>query len=207
MANEPRAPRSGPGLVWPIAILFFTAMLAGGFAGYNKAAAEGGDPVLAPWAGPAIAILFGAAAFALYIRQHRDAWRQWSPRKRLYWISLYLSAGLGIVIAIMMQAGQIDGSSDLFSDTSLTPGMAIVMTAIWVIGLAVASVFFHRSIDDHERYAYQMGAVAGYYVFAVIAPAWWVLARAGLTPPVEVMPLFCLSIIVNAGIYLWFKFR
>lgn len=207
MTNEPRERRSGPGFIWPTVILFCTAMLAGGIAGYNKAAAEGGDPVLAPWAGPMIAVLFGAAAFALYIRHHRETWRIWSPRKRLYWISLYLAFGLGIVLAIMMQAGQIDGGAEMFSNSPLKPGMAIMLTILWVVGLAVASFFFHRSVDDHERYAYQMGSVAGFYAFVIPCPAWWVLARAGLAPPVEAMPLFALTMIVNAAVYAWFKFR
>jgi len=204
MANEKQRRL---GLGWPIAIFMGTAMLAGVFAGYNKAAAEAGDTMLAPWVGPLIAIALGVSAMALYLRRHIDQWRQWSPRKRLYWISLFGSFGLGIMIAIMMQSGQQDVSNDMFSNSALTPTMAVVLSLMWVIGLGVAMILYHRSIDDHERHAYRLGAAAGFYAFVVPCPVWWVLARAGMAPPVEAMSLFLFSLIVNCGVYLWFKFR
>ena len=63
MDIEPQK-RRAPSMVWPIAIGLGTAMLAGGFAGYNQAAAENGDAVLAPWIGPVVAILVGGLALA-----------------------------------------------------------------------------------------------------------------------------------------------
>lgn len=203
MANDPRN-RAAPGMGWPVAIFIGTALLAGAFAGYSKAAAEAGDPALAPWAGAAIAIAMGAAAFAVYVRRHADWFSRWSPRKRLYWVSLVLAGALGMVSAIMLQAG---GDAELFDNSTLTPSLAVGLSVLWVAGLAVSLVIYHRNVDDHERHAYRLSGLAGFYAFVFPCPVWWVLARAGLAPPVEAMPLFLLSLAANAIAYLWFKFR
>lgn len=205
MENEPIEPRA-PTMIWPVAIGIGTAMLAGGFAGYNEALAERGAPVLAPWIGPVVAILLGGLALAYYVRRHADWFRRWSPRKRLYWISLALSGALGFVAAMVMQAGTA-GADGMFSNAAMTPMVAIALSVMWVIGLTIALILYHRTIDDHERQAYHLGGLAGFYAFVFPCPVWWVLWRADLAPPVEAMPLFALSLIANALFYFWFKFR
>lgn len=205
MVNEPQK-RRAPNMIWPVAIGIGTAMLAGGFAGYNDAAAERGDAVLAPWIGPVVAVLIGGLALAYYVRRHADAFRSWSPRKRLYWISLILSGALGFVAAMVMQAGS-DGTDGLFSNAALTPTVAIALSAMWVVGLTIALILYHRTVDDHERQAYHLGGLAGFYAFVFPCPVWWVLWRADLAPPVDAMPLFGLSLAANAVIYFWYKFR
>lgn len=205
MVNEPQK-RRAPNMIWPVAIGIGTAMLAGGFAGYNDAAAERGDAVLAPWIGPVVAVLIGGLALAYYVCRHADAFRSWSPRKRLYWISLILSGALGFVAAMVMQAGS-DGTDGLFSNAALTPTVAIALSAMWVVGLTIALILYHRTVDDHERQAYHLGGLAGFYAFVFPCPVWWVLWRADLAPPVDAMPLFGLSLAANAVIYFWYKFR
>jgi hypothetical protein len=205
MVNEPQK-RRAPNMIWPVAIGIGTAMLAGGFAGYNDTAAERGDAVLAPWIGPVVAVLIGGLALAYYVRRHADAFRSWSPRKRLYWISLILSGALGFVAAMVMQAGS-DGTDGLFSNAALTPPVAIALSAMWVVGLTIALILYHRTVDDHERQAYHLGGLAGFYAFVFPCPVWWVLWRADLAPPVDAMPLFGLSLAANAVIYFWYKFR
>ena len=39
------------------------------------------------------------------------------------------------------------------------------------------------------------------------APVWWVLHRAALAPSPDAMLLFLLTLVVNAVVYLWLKFR
>jgi hypothetical protein len=205
MDIEPQK-RRAPSMVWPIAIGLGTAMLAGGFAGYNQAAAENGDAVLAPWIGPVVAILIGGLALAYFVRRHADWFRSWSPRKRLYWVSLTLSCALGFVAAMVMQSGT-NGPEGLFSNAAMTPTAAIGLSAMWVVGLTIALVLYHRTVDDHERQAYHLGGLAGFYAFVFPCPVWWVLWRADMAPPVDAMMLFALSLTVNAAVYFWFKFR
>lgn len=203
MDVDPKS-RRAPGMMWPIVIGIGTAMLAGGFAGFSKAAADHGDAALAPWIGPVIAIALGIAAMAFYFRRHADWFKTWSPRKRLYWVSTFLAGALGMVSAIMLQS---TGDGAMFSDTPLSPRLAIALSLFWGVGLSIAVFFYHRSADDHDMYAYNLGARAGFYAFAVPCPVWWLLARADLAPPVEAMPLFIFAMCVNAVAYFWYKFR
>lgn len=202
MATEPKQPRA-PGVIMPVFIGLCTAMLAGGIAGYNQAAINSGDPALAPWVGPVAAIAFGVAAIALYIRSHAEFFRRWSPRKRLYWASIFGAGTLGMVSAITLQAG----GGDLTSNAALSPTVAVALSALWVVGLALSLIAYERTIDDHERQAYHLGALWGFYAFVIPCPAWWVLHRAGLAPPIDAMILFVASLVVNALVYFWFKFR
>src|SRR3546814_17952819 len=73
--------------------------------------------------------------------------------------------------------------------------------------LSIGSLFYHRSIDDHEEHAWLWAGLAGWYAFALAAPVWWVLHRADLAPPADAMMLFLLSLLVNAVVHLWLKFR
>lgn len=199
-------PRRAPSMWVPVAIGLGTAMLAGGFAGYNEGASEAGEAALAPWVGPLIAVALGGIALALYVRRHADWFRSWSPRKRLYWVSVILSGALGFVAAMVLQTGS-QGADGLLSNSAMTPNVAIGLSLLWIVGLVVALVLYHRTIDDHERQAYHLGALAGFYAFVMPCPVWWVLWRADLAPPVDAMPLFALSLTVNAAVYFWFKFR
>lgn len=199
-------PRRAPSMWVPVAIGLGTAMLAGGFAGYNEGASEAGEAALAPWVGPLIAVALGGIALALYVRRHADWFRSWSPRKRLYWVSVILSGALGFVAAMVLQTGS-QGADGLLSNSAMTPNVAIGLSLLWIVGLVVALVLYHRTIDDHERQAYHLGALAGFYAFVMPCPVWWVVWRADLAPPVDAMPLFALSLTVNAAVYFWFKFR
>lgn len=204
MDIEPKQRRT-PSMSWPIAIAIATAMLAGGFAGYRDAAAEQGEAVLASWVGPLIAISLGAAALAFYFRRHVGWFKSWSPRKRLYWISLFLAAALGMATSIALQSN--GGTASLVSNGALTPSVAIGVSVLWAVGLSVSLIIYHRSIDDHERQAYRVGGLAGFYAFVIPCPAWWLLARADLAPPVDAMVLFLSSIAANGAVYFWLKFR
>ncbi len=203
MAND-RKQGGAPGMGIPIAIGIGTAMLAGAFAGYNESTVEAGGKPLATWIGPLFALAIGAAAIAYYFRRHADWLRSWSPRKRLYWISLLLAGALGFVTAILLQS---TGTGGLFNDDAISPAVAILLSLLWTVGLMVSLIIYHRNVDDHEMLAYRRGGLAGFYAFIFPCPVWWVLARADLAPPVEAMPLFALSLTANALAYLWFKFR
>jgi hypothetical protein len=205
MDSEPKQ-RRAPSMIWPIAIGIGTTMVAGGFAGYNEAAAEHGDAIVAPWIGAVVAIALGAAAMTFYVRRHAEWFKGWSPRKRLYWISLFLAGALGLASAMALQSSGVDGAS-LIGNDALPANVAIGVSMLWVIGLSVSLVIYHRSIDDHERQAYRIAGLAGFYAFVFSCPAWWLLARADLAPPVDAMILFAVSLAANAITYFWFKFR
>lgn len=135
--------------------------------------------------------------------------RPMSPRRKRYWTSLGTAALIGGVIGGWMVVDQPAGENplDLLNSGALTPGFAIGASAAWAIGLAICMILYHRAIDDHEERAWLWASMAGWYAFIFPAPVWWVLHRAGMAPPADAMILFIFSLIVNAIVYLWLKFR
>lgn len=210
MTRDKARPRSLVALiVWPIIILLLAAGLLGVFAGYSQARVDDGGAPLPAWAGPLAALGFGAAALFFYARRYRAAWQELSPRRRRYWLTLGLCAMVGGIVGGWLVADQPEdrGFAEMLASGSLSPGFAIGASLLWVGGLTVGMALYHRAIDDHEERAWLWACVAGWYAFIFPAPAWWVLHRAGLAPPVDAMLLFFLSLVVNALVWAWLKFR
>lgn len=135
--------------------------------------------------------------------------RRASPRQRRYRFALGFAAVLGGIIGGWMVADQPAGRDGLETafHGSLSAGFAIGASLFWAVGLAISMTIYHRAIDDHEERAWLWAGLAGWYAFIVPAPVWWVLNRAGLAPPADTMLLFLFSMIVNAIVWLWLKFR
>jgi len=208
MVNEPQDMHRRPGLLWPTVITLATVFLMGGVAGYLDAhRADGGDGPSGLVAG-GLVLLAGAGVMWLYLRRFPLFWQGWSRRKRLYTASIAGSVLLGLLTAILLRSGQADVTADpFFSNSALSPQIAILLALLWGAGISIAVFIYQRTIDDHEERAYLWAGLAGYYAFVIPAPMWWVLARADLAPPVDAMLLFGLTIITNALVYLWLKFR
>lgn len=135
--------------------------------------------------------------------------RPMSPRRRRYWMSMGFAAAIGGLIGGWMVIDQPEGRSaiELAGSGPLSASFAIGASIFWTLGLAISMVFYHRSIDDHEERAWLWAGTAGWYAVMFPAPVWWVLHRAGLAPPADAMLLFLLSMVANAIVYLWLKFR
>ena len=210
MSRDDTKPRSLAALIaWPIVITLIAAGLFGGFAGYNQAVLDNGGSPLPAWAGPLAALGFGALALTFYARRYYPSWQSLSPRKRRYWLTLGFCAAIGGIVGGWLVADQptCRGFAEMLASGSLSPGFAVGASLLWTAGLAIGMVFYHRSIDDHEERAWLWACVAGWYAFIFPAPAWWVLHRADMAPPVDAVLLFFLSLIVNAIVWAWLKFR
>ncbi len=208
MVNEPQDMHRRPGVLWPTLITLATVFLMGGVAGYLDAhRADGGDGPSGLVAG-GLVLLAGVGVMWLYLRRFPLFWQGWSRRKRLYTASIAGSVLLGLLTAILLRSGQSDATADpFFSNSALSPQIAILLALLWGVGISIAVFIYQRTIDDHEERAYLWAGLAGYYAFVIPAPMWWVLARADLAPPIDAMLLFGLTIITNALVYLWLKFR
>lgn len=210
MSRDDMKPRSLAALVaWPIVITVIAAMLLGGFFGYNQAMLDKGGTPLPAWAGPLAVVGFGTIALVAYVRRYRSTWQSLSPRKQRYWLALGLCAVIGGVIGGWLTIDQPTerGFTEMLASGSLSPGFAVSASLLWTAGLAVGMVLYHRAIDDHEERAWLWASTAGWYTFIFPAPVWWVLHRAGMAPPADTMILFIFSLVVNAIVYLWLKFR
>jgi hypothetical protein len=195
--------------LWVVAgIIIGTAFLAGAVSGYVDATLEKGGSA------PSAAMLFGLvsvlglAALGLYLSRFGRFWKHWSRRKQLYVVSISLSAFLGFVISIgLRQASGSQSGFDPFGNGPVALVPALIVAAVWLLGMALAIGLYQRNIDEHEQRAYLWGGVAGFNAIAMIAPVWWLLARAGQLPPVDGMLLFLMSAAANAAVYLWIKYR
>ncbi|MDK2761339.1 MAG: hypothetical protein KYX64_08265 [Sphingopyxis sp.] len=208
MTSEPDAPRKSIGIAWPIAITLATLFSMGVVAGYLDAMAARGRDAPSSVVGAGLVLLIGIAAMAIYVRRVGKFWESWSKRRRLYWISLGGAALIGLISSALLQSGRADVEiGALFTNSALSPSIAIALALLWSVGLAVTMAGYHRTIDDHEERAWLWAGLAGWYAFIIPAPAWWILHRAELAPPADAMLIFVFSMVVNAVVYLWLKFR
>lgn len=205
--TEPGEPRPKNRLVGAIAISLATLFSTGAVKGYFDAHhAAGGEP--SGQVASLIALAIGAAVLALYLRRTGMFWSGWSARKRRYWASMGLASLIGAAGAYWTLIPQSSGSGPIQLISGPLPrNVAIGTATLWVVGLAFAMMLYHRAIDDHEKRAWLWAGLAGWYAFVFPIPAWWLLHRAALVPPVDAMLLFILSLIVNSIVYVWLKFR
>lgn len=206
--NERISSARQPSLVWTCAIIIGTAFFTGAVSGYVDGMRDDGDVGVSGIFVQFAVIGAGVAVLAAYLSRFGRFWQCWSRRKQLYTVSLSLSALLGFISVIALRIGVGDGSaSDLFGDGSFDPRIAMILSALWVCGMGLSIFIYHRNVDDHEKQAYLWGGLAGFYAIVFPAPAWWLLARAQMMPPVDGMILFLFAMIANAIVYLWLKFR
>lgn len=206
--NEPMMVNRQPSFVWVCAITLGTAMLCGGVAGYFDELRETNQSTESGLWLQLLVLLGGLAVLGFYLSRFGKFWQNWSRRKQLYWASLILAAALGLFSSMALQLETVAGSDQgLFESGAIGPGVAIALSAIWIGGMGLSILLYHRSVDDHEKQAYLWGGLAGFYAIVFPAPTWWLLARAELTPPVHGMALFLLALIANAVVYFWLKYR
>ena len=206
--NEPVAANSQPSLLWTCAIIVGTAFISGAVAGYIDSMRDGGHATISPLVAQGIVLAVGGVVLAVYLSRFKRFWQSWSRRKQLYTVSLLIAAVLGFLITLALRLGMENGSpDDLLGNGRFNPDVAIALAVIWVGGMALSLVLYHRNVDDHEEQAYLWGGLAGFYAIVFPAPAWWLLARADMVPPVDGMILFLMSVFANAIVYFWLKFR
>ena len=135
--------------------------------------------------------------------------RPMSPRRRRYMMALVLAGMFGGILGGWMQFAQSNTTAGLaiLGNSPLPPNFAIGASIIWIVGMIISLVIYHRAVDDHEERAYLWAGTAAWYTIALAAPTWWVLARAGLAPPTDAMLLFAGALAVNGAAWLWLKYR
>lgn len=209
MPEQPRRMSPGGAAGWLIAGLIAALFFAGVAAGLLTELAARGFSAITPAFGGALVGLGIAGTTILLVAPSFPSWRAMSQRRRRYWASLGGAALVGAIGRGLLHSGDASGhgGGSLFGDGALLPDFAIAMAALWAIGMALACLMYHRAIDDHEERAWLWAGLAGWYAFVIPAPAWWVLHRAAVAPPIDVMLLFILSMLVNALVWLWLKFR
>ncbi len=209
---------AGRGLVLFLAITF-ACLVLGFWVGFIIASLEHGH--LLPrkplgWVVVAIGLLatFGAAQLLRYLFKtglfagmtnfDRRYWKMW-----LAVALLGIPIGIGLVLIGVINIDARD-LTQLFSFGMIGPVSASIATIALVATLGLAAFLYHRAIDDHEERAYLWGSQVAYYFVSLAIPAWWLLSRGGLVPPLDFAAAFSIvliSFVIQAAVWAWFKFR
>lgn len=166
-----------------------------------------------PWV-LAIPLVAVPLAFVLL----KSAWRLAFPPgssgyERRYWnawlLIVLIAAPIGVLSSLLMIRSGM-APADVFSAAPIPVGVAATLAAlITIVGIA-ALILYHRAVDDHEERAYLWGSQLAYYFLVVAFPAWWLLERGGVVPPIDTAIAFVailLSFVVQAAVWAWLKFR
>jgi len=205
--HKPESTRNALG--WLLGGLIAAIFFAGAVAGFLTTLAEDGTAPISPVLGAAVVGLAISAASIMMLAPSFSTWQTMSARRRLYWGSICGSGvvGFGIAVLLVSDENALESVADLTNNAPLSPNFALAAAALWTVGLGAACLAYHRAIDDHEERAWLWAGLAGWYAFIIPAPAWWVLHRAAIAPPVDAMILFLISLLVNAIVWLRLKFR
>jgi hypothetical protein len=118
---------------------------------------------------------------------------------------LYLLSGLVAIpgmLALIHGGRSASGKVGLFSNSPVSPGIALFAIASWLLGMAL-SWWWYVSADEHERHSYDFGTLIGGGMFLTVTPAWWVASRAELVPPPDAMILWVITMLVTTVAWAW----
>ncbi|QYU70523.1 hypothetical protein J4558_10575 [Leptolyngbya sp. 15MV] len=139
--------------------------------------------------------LIGAGAAWVIVRNREVMRLPASPRMRNSRVMLYACLAVGVVTGAGLAITEGPESADLGTLFS-TPAPISSTTALLLVGLfllaTALSARWHLLLDEHERAAYDFGAVAALYLYFVVSTCWWLLARGELAPPPDGYVIFWL---------------
>lgn len=181
---------------------FGLVFVVGIIAGFSKATLVHGGPNVTD-----AAILAALGLIALAIGY--GLWRLWlagsnepvAPRvesaRAILIASLVLSTLLGVLLA--MSGSQ---ANNVFSNAPVSPFVAIVTIAFWLIAVPLVTWLWLKRVDEHEAGAYRDGAYVAAHTYLFLAPVWWMATRAGWVPAQDPMIVVLLVSLVWSGVWL-----
>jgi hypothetical protein len=186
-------------------------ILAGVAVGFTQAWSEDGNRSFsaAAWGVTALwALLVVLCIWLLVggIRQSRAAGADMPPRERRSLRIVLVCMAIGVVVGVAMTLGSAGTPTGLLSDGPLSPGIAWLLTAIWVLPLGFTTIWWLRAIDEHERAAYREGAEHAGHALLILAPAWWLLHRGGVVPAPDAVIMITAFAFIWVGVWAWRKY-
>jgi hypothetical protein len=134
--------------------------------------------------------------------------RRERARRRRFWtvIGGLLAAGMltGFVYGFFAAHNQVPPDQIW---TSMPQGVAIGFVAVALIAFNIGCWAFVRSIDEVELTDNLWGSTVAYYIYAMMFPAWWALAKAGITPAPNHWAIFFIALGAGSVAYCWRKWR
>lgn len=196
-----KQPRSTAVSVALLAIASLVALFAFAFiAGMLAAGAEHDGPHSAAYYAILVGAVFVAGGAIWVIVRNLAAFRlPASPRMRKSRILLYACLAVGLVAGVGMALAEGPEAANLgtlFSATAPISANAAILLVVTMLIATALSARWHMLLDEHERLAYDFGAVAAIYAYIIVSVCWWLLARGGLAPAPDGYLIFWLVMIV-----------
>lgn len=154
------------------------------------------------------AVLAGSGFIAF--RTRPDLSLPKSPKMRtnriLLYVSLFLSLVTGIGLAVSDGGNSRDFGILLNVTSPISQSAAILLIFAMIVVLAL-SIQWHASLDEHERGAYNFGAVTALYSYFGISVVWWLAWRGGMAPSPDGFVIFWAVTIIWMLGWLYRRFR
>ena len=137
-----------------------------------------------------------------------------SPKQRrlrkLWFVIIGGSALAGMTAALLDErsggARHVKLSKALIGDASIPPQVAAVMLAA-LAATAIASFFYYRSIDEHDRSAQEYASLVSLNTYVFLFLGWYVAAKGSLTPSMNHGAVFVAVVATFVVTWLWRRYR
>ena len=116
-----------------------------------------------------------------------------SSRMRQGRVLLYVAGATGAALGAVMaavQGGEPQAMLAILRGEAPVPQAAALILAAGVIFSLILSVRWHALLDEHERAAYDFGAVIAIYLYFGLSSLWWLLWKAALLPTPSGVAIF-----------------
>ena len=210
MSEERSVGRMALKVVGTAVLILVFAYSLGVVVGASEALLEGrGGPSRIARLAVALVSVAGCVWGVIYLRPWPRRDEPVAPRTRKANNLLLLSGVLGGVIGVALAGATISMGEPLamFSNGPIAPAIVVPVLAVWLLIVPLISWQWHRSVDEHEAEAYRFGGLAGLYLYAFLAPAWWLAARGGLVPAPDTMVIYAIVLGVWGMGWFWRRYR
>jgi hypothetical protein len=211
---------SGRRIIWIMLAGFGIVMTGGAIAGFIAQHQSDGDPTLSS-AAIGILTVFVAiiATLAFTIWRNSQALKSdgepMTRRERLNRNIMLSCVLLGAAIgAVLAATGSLDISDPatapfaVFADGPIPKTVALLLVFVWAVAMPIVAWVWHtRAIDEQEASAYRDGGYYAAYAYLILAPAWWLLWRAGFLPEPSGVAIFLTFAIIWSAVWFWKKYR
>lgn len=86
------------------------------------------------------------------------------------------------------------------------PSVAIIASAILVIGLIAIFTYLHRIVDEQEQSAWMWANTVSWYATCLIALIWDILHLAQMVPPIQGYWVLFISATTGCIVWIWKKY-
>jgi hypothetical protein len=133
----------------------------------------------------------------------------------------YWSAGLASILVTLLVTGLLGyfasknpafvrGSSYLpggdVAPFFVPPSVAIIVSAIAVIGFTAIFTYLHRLVDEQEQSAWLWANTVSWYTTCLIPLVWDILHKAQIVPPIQGYLVIFVSANIGCIVWIWKKY-